>query len=459
MKNGAVAYWFDDADLTYTRSPLQQDIDVDVVIVGAGFSGLWTAYYLKQMDSSLSIAILEAEFAGYGASGRNGGHLTSGLPGMERLYLKQHSPESINEFQRQINATIDEVIRVAALEGIDADIVKGGTAAVARNPAQLARLREEYKGQKSAANGGEELIMLSKSEMAEYINMDGTLGGTWSPHCARVQPAKLAKGLAETVERLGVTIYEHSQVANIHEGQATLRTGVAARARYVIRATEGFTPELAGQKRDWLPKLSPQIITEPLSQSVIDEIWPSTTMSNDAGHMFSYLQKTADNRIALGGPGLPYYWGSRIDDRGFTERSSIRDLKKKLHTFFPVLRNSEVTHAWTGVLGVPRDWSATASLDEVTGLGVIGGYVGTGVTATNLAGRTIAEKITGNESIIQTLPWVNKKIRNWEIEPVRWVALRGLYKAYVVADELEDRFPSKRTSLVATLANRISGRY
>lgn len=459
MKNGGVAYWLDDAKLSQTRKPLQRNIDVDVVIVGAGYSGLWTAYYLKHMDPSLSVAILESEFVGYGASGRNGGHLTTGLPGMERLYLKKHTQENVNEFQRQINQTIDEVIRVASVEGIEADIVKGGTAAIALNPAQLGRITESFKGQKSAADGGEEYQLLNQQEAAQYVNMHGALGGIWSPHCARVQPAKLAKGLGEAVERLGVRIYEGSPVSVIEGRQATLESGFTAKGRFVIRATEGFTPQLSGQKRNWLPKLSPQIVTAPLSDQVINDLWPSEAMSNDAGHMFCYLQKTADNRIAIGGPGVPYYWGSEIDDRGYTESSSIRDLKKKLHTFFPTLKDSEVTHAWTGVLGVPRDWSATVSLDKNSGTGVIGGYVGTGVTATNLAGRTMAEMITGNESVLSTLPWVNKQIRNWEIEPVRWVALRGLYKAYVIADELEERSQSKRTSLVATMSNRVSGRY
>lgn len=459
MKNGDIAYWFDDAGLTATRPPLNTNIDVDVVVVGAGFSGLWTAYYIKQMDPAISVAILEAEFVGFGASGRNGGHLTTGLPGMERLYLKNHSQEQVNEFQRQINHTIDEVIRVAAAEGIEADIVKGGTAAVALNPAQMNRLAQEHAGQKPASQGGDESVLLDAAGISNYVNMDGALGGTWSPHCARVQPAKLSKGLGEVVEQLGVAIYEGTRVSEIITGKAITDTGFEARGRYVIRATEGFTPQLSGQKRNWLPKLSPQIVTAPLSAEQIEAIWPSDAMCNDAGHMFCYLQRTADNRVAIGGPGMPYYWGSRTDNRGQTEASSIQDLQLKLHTFFPSLTDVPLTHAWTGVLGVPRDWSATVSLDERTGLGVVGGYVGTGVTATNLAGRTLAEMITGEHSVLQTLPWVNKQIRNWEIEPVRWIALRGLYKAYVVADHLEERSQKASTSVIATAANRISGRF
>lgn len=459
MKNGNVGYWFDDAALHRTRPRCEEDIDADVIIVGGGFSGLWTAYYLHLADPSLRIAVFEAEFIGFGASGRNGGHLTHGMPGMERLYLKNHSQQRVNEFQVEINRSIDEVIRVAHEEGIDADIVKGGSTTVALNPAQLSRVQDAMRSQKLPEDGGMEYEFLSPRELAEDVNMAGALGGIWTPHCARVQPAKLAKGLGQVVERYGVTIYEDSRVRLIEPGRVTLAHGVTATATYIIRATEGFTPEIAGKKRDWLPKLSPQIITGPLSESEIQEIWPSSSTGTDAGHMFCYLQRTADNRIAIGGPGVPYYWGSRTDKRGHTEASSVRDLTRKLHTFFPQLRSTPITHAWTGVLGVPRDWSATVSLDHSSGLGVVGGYVGSGVTGTNLAGRTMTELITGNKTKLSELPWVNKRIRNWEIEPVRWIALRGLYKAYVVADSLESASQTSRTSTIAALANRVSGRY
>lgn len=459
MQNGRLGYWFGDAGLGQSRRACEKNIDVDVLIVGAGFSGLWAAYYLRKADPSLNIAILESEFVGFGASGRNGGHLTHGMPGLERLYLKKNSQQRVNEFQVEINRTIDEVVRVASQEGIDADIIKGGSTTVALNPAQLERVRSALKGQKKPEHGGLEYEYLSPIRLTEDVNMHGAIGGIWTPHSARVQPAKLAKGLGDVVEKMGVDIYEGSRVEVIEPGRVTLDTGVQATARYVIRATEGFTPAIAGKKRDWLPKLSPQIITEPLSENLIREIWPSNSMSNDMGHMFCYLQKTADNRIAIGGPGVPYYWGSRTDTQGITEQSSIRDLTTKLHTFFPQLREAQITHAWTGVLGVPRDWSATVSLDLYTGLGIVGGYVGSGVTGTNLAGRTMAELITGQRSSLSDLPWVNKRIRNWEIEPVRWIALRGLYKAYVLADRLEAATQSKRTSAIAMLSNRISGRY
>jgi glycine/D-amino acid oxidase-like deaminating enzyme len=174
-------------------------------------------------------------------------------------------------------------------------------------------------------------------------------------------------------------------------------------------------------------------------------------------HSYFYAQRTADDRIAIGGRGVPYRFGSRIDIDGDTAARTVAALRDLLHRLVPATRDIPLAHAWSGVLGVPRDWSATVGFDQATGMGWAGGYVGTGVTATNLAGRTLADLITGNATDVTTLPWVNHRVRNWEMEPLRWLAVRALYTAYGWADAAEFRGRAT-TSPLARIADAVSGR-
>ena len=239
----------------------------------------------------------------------------------------------------------------------------------------------------------------------------GARAGTFSPHCARVQPAKLVQGLAAAVERLGVAIYEQSEVVEIAPRLARTRRG-SVRAPIILRCLEGFTAGLKGQRRSWLPMNSSMIVTDPLPESVMAEIgWSEAELLGDAAHAYMYAQRTADNRIALGGRGVPYRFGSRTDDRGATQETTIASLTALLREMFPAAAGVPIAHAWCGVLGVPRDWCATVTLDRDTGLGTAGGYVGSGLTTTNLAGRTLSDLVLGQDTELTHLPWVNRRVR------------------------------------------------
>ncbi|WP_167052156.1 FAD-binding oxidoreductase [Salinibacterium sp. ZJ77] len=457
MINGDVSHWWNVAgSARVTRPELPGSLQTDVAIVGAGYTGLWTAYYLKQADPSLRIAIIEQRHVGYGASGRNGGWLTNSITGGREQYLKTHSRDEIERFQREANATVDEVIRVTEVEGIDADILKGGEFNVAYTPAQEARLRAWAAAEQQWASTDVEL--LEASDAKAKINVAHTRAAMWHPHSARIQPAKLAAGLAAAVERLGVTIYENTRALEILP-RKVLTTHGDVEATYVVRATEGFTAQLKGLRRLWLPMNSSLIATEPLPASVWDELnWSKGEVLGDMAHVYMYAQRTADDRIAIGGRGVPYRYGSRTDLDGQTPEVTAEKLRRIMLRFFPATRDAQIDHVWSGVLGVPRDWSATVGLDPTTGIAWGGGYVGTGVTSTNLAGRTLADLILGRGTDLTTLPWVNHRVRRWEPEPLRWIATKGLYTAYGMADRIEDR-GSARTSPIAKIADIITGRH
>ncbi|MFB9310967.1 glycine/D-amino acid oxidase-like deaminating enzyme [Agromyces hippuratus] len=453
--NGGVSFWLQQVGLPTPRPAMPGDLDVDVAIVGAGYTGLWTAYYLKRDQPDLRVALLERRFAGYGASGRNGGWLTNSVTGGREQYVKTHGRDAAIAQQVALNETVDEVIAIAAAEGIDADLHKGGELEVAYTPAQFARLKSYVAAEQSWP--ATDVQLLDAAQAKTRVNVAGLLGAAWHPHCARIHPAKLALGLAAAVERLGVTIYEGTTVTEIRPGEARTDHGTV-RAAHVLRATEGFTPDLRGEHRTWLPMNSSLIVTEPLAASVWDEIgWNGREVLGDMAHVYMYAQRTADDRIAFGGRGVPYRYGSRVDQDGRTQQATIESLGALLARFFPMAADAAIDHAWSGVLGVPRDWAATVGHDRATGLGWAGGYVGTGVTATNLAGRTLRDLVLGRDTDLTRLPWVGHRARKWEIEPLRWLAVQAIYGAYHAADRAELRGRAT-TSPIAHLADLVAGR-
>ncbi len=467
-RNGDVSFWYAGTGLPEPRPALDGDRTADVAIVGAGYTGLWTAYALKKANPALEIVVVERRFAGYGASGRNGGWLTNSITGGRESYLATHGRATVGRFQELMNEAVDEVARVCADEGIDVDLVKGGELTVARTPAQRARLHAFAKAEAEFPEAATRL--LSASETDERLRIQGALAGLHHPHAARIQPAKLVQGLAHAVERLGVTIVEGTAVTAIEprdtaagrDARAVTDRGTVS-ASHVIRATEGFTAQLAQSHREWLPLNSSMIATEPLPEAVWDELgWQHRDVVGDMAHVYMYAQRTADDRIALGGRGVPYRYGSRVDTDGATRASTIAELTAILGDMFPAARSARIDHAWSGVLGVPRDWRATVGLDTATGVGWAGGYVGTGVTTTNLAGRTLADLVLrdrgeGGETELLRMPWVGHRAHAWEPEPLRYLGVNVIYGSYRLADRQESWGASSRTSPFAALADRISG--
>ncbi len=441
MRNGGVSFWWHQLGLPTPADPLTGDVRCDVAIVGGGLTGLWTAYYLREADPTLDIRILEAEFAGFGASGRNGGWLSSELPGSARAYAGAAGEEGVERLRAALRTTVDEVIDVADRQGIEADIVRSGVLTVARSQAQAQRLAGE----------------LSADQVAERIRVAGTVSGHFDPDCARVNPARLVSGVARVVRERGVRIHEDTRVVKIGPGTVLTERGTV-RAPVVLRCLEGFTAGLAGHRREWLPMNSAIVATAPLTQAQWREIgWSGEELLGDEAHAYCYAQRTADGRIAMGGRGVPYRFGSRTDVDGRTQDWTIESLRSTVVSLFPSLAGVDLDHAWCGVLGVPRDWSASVSFDLATGLGHAGGYVGSGLTATNLAGRTLRDLVLGHDTTLVRLPWTQHRVRRWEPEPLRWAGVHALYRLYRAADRREDAGLA-RTSRVARVADRVAGR-
>ena len=343
-----------------------------------------------------------------------------------------------------------------AEHAIDADLVMGGTLTVALDRAQLVRLREAIAGARRHGLREEDLRELSPAELAERVRVAGAPGAGFSPHVARVHPVKLLLGLAAAVEALGVEIHEHTPVTEIAPGRASTPRG-EVRAGWVVRATEGYTASLRGQRRALVPMNSSMIVTEPLPAEAWEQIgWAGAETIGDGAHVYAYLQRTSDGRIAIGGRGVPYRYGSRTDGRGDTAERTVASLRAKLAAMFPAAADAEIAHAWSGVLGVPRDWAPAVVADPARGLAYAGGYVGEGVAAANLAGRTLRDLILGESTELTGLPWVGRHPRRWEPEPLRWAEIHAVYSLYRNCDASEHR--SGRPSRIAALIDAASGR-
>jgi glycine/D-amino acid oxidase-like deaminating enzyme len=448
MRNGEVSYWWQALGGFPPRRPsLPGPVEADVCIVGGGYTGLWTAYYLKELSPHSRVVVLEAAFAGYGASGRNGGWVTAELPGSRARYARgPRGVAGVRALEAALRDTVDEVGRVCAAESIPADFVKGGRLSVATTQPQLARLRASLTHLRSWGDGDDVQVFLSRDETRERINVAGVLGGLYAPASARVQPAALVAGLAAVATRRGVDIYEATPVTAIRSGGGSGGSAGAVaetvfgdvRARSVLRCTEGFTAMLPDARRALLPMNSSMVVTEPLPDAAWKEIgWDGFETLSDEAHAYMYAQRTVDGRIALGGRGVPYRFGSGVDHRGVTNPRTTAALGQIVRRMFPAAASARLEHAWCGVLGVPRDWCASVSYDAASGLGRAGGYTGHGVAAANLAGRTLAHLVLGESSELTSLPWVGHRSPQWEPEPARWAGVHGLYALYRLADRLE----------------------
>ena len=410
------------------RGRLSEDIDADVVIIGGGFTGLWSAFHLKTLDDSLRIVILEAERIGFGASGRNGGWCSALYP----------TSEGYAEVRPFLIESIDEIGAFAHEHAPEVGFVKSGTITVARNKAQLARIQ---------ASTAPHETYLSKGALFSRIGMKGGLGGLYTPDCAVIHPGRLVRALAQYVERLGVQIFENSRALTI-EPTIVRTKDFSVRATSIIKATEVFSQN----PRSHAPIYSLMVATEPLS----DEIWSEIGLAHretfsEALHLVNYGQRTIDNRLAVGGRGARYLFGSRLRAKHEMDHRTHQEIIDLVREWFPILKKTRFTHRWGGAVSIPRDWHPYISWDKASGIGRAGGYSGDGVTLSHLAGKTLAHLILEKEHPITALPHVNWQNPIWEPEPLRWLGVNGSVLATDLADR-EERL-TRRPSMIARALN------
>ena len=436
------------------RAALQGDVQADVVIVGGGYTGLWTAWYLKELDPALRIMVLEAEIAGYGASGRNGGWCSAFISNIESWCETDAERDGAIRLQRLMFDTVREIGEVARSNGIDCHYAHEGALEIAVLPQQLERLREELAGYRELGFGEEDFRWLEATEISDAARIDGALGGIHAVHCAAVHPARLARGLADLVEARGVTICERSPATRVEPGRVSTPHG-SIRADRIVLATEGYGSHLTGHPYRLMPVHSMMVVTEPLSRQQLDQIGLARRYCfSVVDRIVTYGQRTADNRIAFGCRGS-YRFGGRV--RQFNPQDPDFELvRKTLLRLFPTLAGVRFENAWGGAMGVTRWLQPSINFDPRSGLAWTGGYFGNGVAASHLAGRTTADLLCGRETERTATPWVNpsQPHKAWEPEPLRWLGIQSRSRLMQWADHAE-----YKGSAVAPALHRILGTF
>ncbi|MFN8663639.1 MAG: FAD-dependent oxidoreductase [Thermomicrobiales bacterium] len=432
------SYWLESCgdDLT-PRPRLDGSVDVDVAIMGAGYTGMWTAYYLLQRDPSLRVAVVEREIAGFGASGRNGGWCYPGFPVSGSLLAERYGAETARAVSRAMYDTYHEIDRVVRSEGIDAQWKEGGALRLARGEHERPSIEGGYQAAQ-ALGLGDHYQLLDAQQTADKVRVTDVVAGLFNPTAASIHPARLARGLARVIEADGATIYEQTPVTDFEGGaKPRLITPYGdVRARAVVLAGEAYSQQLPKLERTIVPMYSLIVLTEPLSESDWDQIgWRNRELVSSSRMSVDYLNRTADGRIMFGGRGAPYRKNSLITDELDRHEPTHEMLRELARAWFPPLKHVRFTHAWGGPLGMPRDWMPTTSFDPRTGIARAGGYTGQGVATTNLFGRILTDLIRGERTEITQLPTVNHRSPLWEPEPLRWMGIRFAQEGFARLDK------------------------
>ncbi len=448
------SWWHKTVSTAPSFLPLDGNRQCDVAIIGGGFSGLWSALYIKRAQPELSVVVLEKDYLGYGASGRNGGWCM-GASTPEVADYDAIQPGGGLRMEHTMYDTVDEVARMCGEFGIDCDYHKGGILYYAPSERSMNTINETVAGYRDAGITDRDFYTLNPNEMARHLRIEGTHGALYTPHGAVINPYKLVVGIARAAAELGVEIFEHSGATGF--GPHCVEVGAhRVDASVIIKCTEGYSVQLPGYERSVAPVYSYMIATEPLS----DAFWDRAGLDDrpafaDYTMMPLYAQRTKDNRIAIGGLAVQYYWNSRITHKTLNEHPAHRLLEKKLHQLFPWCSEFKVARRWGGLMGLPRDFMPSVGYDESTGFAWAGGYFGEGVAATNLGARIVRDLVLKQDTPLVHLPWVNHQSPRWEPEPVRMIGAGGIPKLMRLADVLDEKGMHRSR----TLLDRLIGQF
>ncbi|MCU1312630.1 MAG: dependent oxidoreductase [Acidobacteriaceae bacterium] len=440
------SFWLGDAGDLTPRSGLRRSEEVDVAILGAGYTGLWTAYYLLRTRPEWKIAVVERDIAGYGASGRNGGWCSPRFPMSAGELIRRFGAEKTRTMLSALRDSGEAMHSVCEEEGIDACFRAAGTLTLARGAHQWPALQATFRAYQQLGLA-DRYHLLSAADVMTHIRATNVHGGLYTPDGASLHPGRLVRGLARAVEARGGVIYEQAAVTEVCGGsRPVLRTAsaeIVAREAIVL-AGEAYMTQMKRTHRALLPAYSLICLTEPLTASQWSEVgWERGENVASARSTVVYLTKTHDGRILFGSRGAPYAFGSRISDAQDRHAATIGMIQRSLVEWFPMLEGVRFEHAWGGPVGMPRDWLPAVRFNPDSRVGVACGYTGQGVVLSHLAGRMLAGRITGTQTGYEDLPIAGHRSPSWIPEPLRWLVVRYMQNALLRIDEAQEAGRSK----------------
>ena len=431
--------WHDGQSHDWSTEHAPPTASVDYAIIGGGFSGLWTAYYLSLVQPQAVIGLFESRRVGFGASGRNGGWCSGFFPLTLDEMAEKVGRDAALDAYRESFRTLDEIEKVLKTESISCGWHRGGTVQSASTLLQANRLEQMVAAQHAHGLEPTDLTWIPKERVSDHLTLAETHGAVFSPHCATINPFALVLGLARVLRQRGICLWEDSQVWCVNKGIVHHSRG-EVRAKMIIQATEGYSHALRNTRRRLAPLYSLMVATEPLDAPALSKIgWRNRATFNDGGRMIIYAQLTSDNRIAFGGRGAPYHFASRTKDRFDIDDDTHRLICASIARHFPAAADARITHRWGGPLGVSRDWMPSVVVDRAAGYSRIGGYAGDGVAATNLFARILVDRLVGHDSVAARLPFFGHQSRRWEVEPLRFIGINSLLRLSDSIDDYERR--------------------
>ncbi|MGB5750450.1 MAG: FAD-dependent oxidoreductase [Desulfobacterales bacterium] len=421
--------------------PLQGDIDVDVAIVGGGFTGLSSAYHIKKAEPNMKVALLESEVIGFGASGRNGGFnmtlfgLTLSITALR--FSKQKAKDAHHYMEQAVDYLRDLVTEL----GIDCDYEHPGFLRVATSEKYKKRILHEME--LAHQLGLEGIEWLDKAQTQNQVRSPMYLGAWWEPRCGILNPAKLAWGWADVIRPMGVEVYENSPVAEIFRENGQLRLDTPngrVRADKVVMATNAWSHFFKELKRKQVPVWTHIVMTEPLSEQHFKEIgWQNRQGIEDARNLVHYYRLTSDNRLVMGGRDVSSSYGQDMDqDRNPVTFAALKDDVREI---FPALKDIQFTHEWGGPVSVPLDMAPAIGFAGDKNVVYSLGAVGHGVSMTQLNGRTVADLILEKKTDLTDVFFVNRRTIPWPPEPLRNLAIKAIRGYMHWEDRLYDSKP------------------
>lgn len=449
------SFWLETCGENLTPRPsLRESIDVDVAILGGGYTGLWTAYYLLRTNPRLKIAVVEREIVGFGASGRNGGWCSSKFPVTPAMLERRYGIKAARELMLAMCDAVDEVGRVCAEEGIEAQFHKGGILTLARGDHHLPMIRASFDAYQRLGLG-DQYQLLSADQVRERVQATNVSGGLFARENASVHPGRLVRGLARAVEKRGGSIYELTAVTSFEGGSAprlVTPSGEIRAREAVVLAGESYLSQLPALHRVVLPVYSLITLTTPLTEAQWQQVgWKNRESLASCNYTVDYLTRTTDGRILFGSRGAPYRFGSKISEEQDRHAETHSRIQNLVLEWFPMLQGIQFTHSWGGPVGMPRDWMPMTHFDPATKIATARGYTGQGVSTTNLTGRVLAEMITGRRTALSDLPVAQRLSPLWEFEPLRWLAVRYMQNAFFRIDQAGEQGKPKDAFLAQYL--------